>query len=94
MKQRVHYLLYIIKLILNHWGNTDFPLGFKECSTEKRKGEEKKKKGKKPKNPKAQASVSIWWPDSNTAISDLPKDSTKIKRYVCILRLGDKKLLS
>lgn len=49
MKQRVHYLLYIIKLILNHWGNTDFPLGFKECSTEKRKGEEKKKKERNPK---------------------------------------------
>lgn len=44
----------------------------------KRKG---KKKGKKKKNLIAQTSVSIWWPDSNTATSDFPKDRTQIKRY-------------
>lgn len=54
----------------------------------------KKKKGKRKKNPVAQASVSIWWPDSNTATPDLPKDRTQIKRYACISRLRDKKLLS
>jgi len=55
---------------------------------------QKKKKGKKKKNPIAQASVSIWWPDSNTATSDLPEDRTQIKRHTCISRLRDKKLLS
>lgn len=41
--------------------------------------------------PILQAPVSIWWPDSNTATSDLPEDRTKSKD---ISRLRDKKLLS
>lgn len=65
----------------------------KSAQPQKKKKKEEKK-GKKKKNPIAQASVSIWWPDSNTATSDLLKDRTQIKRYACISRLRDKKLLS
>lgn len=64
MEQSSHYPFYTVTLINSlSSGNNNFPLGFKEHSMTEKKN-----------NPILQAPVSIWWPDSNTAASDLPED--------------------